>query len=85
MHSSHRINTAGLLTRVGGASERSFREIELLKEFEEEENNAPDDVVDDDNYLSSDLFFEEVDGKDYDLCSGCDGNLFSTLSNRAGI
>ena len=37
-HLSERINTAGLLIRVGGATERSFRKMELL-EFEEQEEN----------------------------------------------
>ena len=46
--------------------------MELLKEFEEEkENNAADDLDDDDFYDSSNLFCEEVDEEEYDLCSGC--------------
>ena len=54
---NERINTTEFLIRVGGATERSFRKMEFLKEFEEEEeNNAPDDIVDDDNYDSTDLF-----------------------------
>ena len=39
-HLSERINTVGLLIPVGGATERSFRKIELL-EFKEEEENYP--------------------------------------------
>ena len=35
-HLSEWINTAGLLIRVGGSTERSFKKIEVL-EFEEEE------------------------------------------------
>ena len=69
---NERINTTELLSRVGGATERSFRKMELLKKAEEEEeNNAPDDVADDNNYDKSDLFCEEVDEEDYGLCSGC--------------
>ena len=49
-HLSERINTAGLLIRVGGATERPFRKKELLESEEEEENNAPIDIADDDNY-----------------------------------
>ena len=45
-----RINTTEFLIRVGGATERSFRKMELLKELEEEEeSNAPDNFNDDDN------------------------------------
>ena len=44
--------------------------MELLKECEEEEkNSAPDDVVDYYIYYSCDLYCEEVDEEDYDLCS----------------
>ena len=40
---NERINTTEFLIRVGGATKRSFRKMELLKEFEEEEENkAPD-------------------------------------------
>ena len=57
---NERINTTEFLIRVGGATERSFRKIELVKEVEEEEeNNAPDDIDDDDSYDSTDLFREE--------------------------
>ena len=70
---NERNNTREFLIGVGGATERSFRKIELLKEFvEEEENYAPDDVADDNNYDNSDVFCEEVDKEDYDLCSSCD-------------
>ena len=49
--------TTEFLIRVGGAPERSFRRMELMREIEEEEeNNAPDDIGDDDNYDNTDLF-----------------------------
>ena len=73
------INTAGLLIRVGGATERSFRKIELLEFEEEEENNAPIDFDYDNNYDNTDLFCEEDDDEDYDLCSGCDENPLGQL------
>ena len=54
---NERINTTEFLIRVGGATERSFRKMELLKEIEEEEKNiAPDDIDDDNNYDNTDLF-----------------------------
>ena len=71
---SERINTAGLLIRVGGATERSFRKMELLKFEEEEENNAAIDNGNDDNCDNSDLFCEDDDDEDCDLCSGCHEN-----------
>ena len=40
-HLLERINSAGLLIRVGGATEWSCRKMELLEFEEEEENNAP--------------------------------------------
>ena len=53
--------------------------MELLEFEEEEENNAPIDTDDDDNYDNTDLFFEEVDEEDYDLCSSCDENCIVHL------
>ena len=79
---SDQTNTAGLLIRVGGATERSFRKIEFLEFEEEEENNALIDTDDDDNYDNIDLFCEEDDEEDYDLCSGCDENHFAHLAQR---
>ena len=82
---SKRINTTAFLIRVGGATERSFRKIELLKEFEEEEeNNAPDDIDDHDIYDSTDLFCEEDHEEDYDLCSGCDEKPIAQLVQPCG-
>ena len=64
---NERINTTKFLIRVGGATERSFRKVELLKKFEEEEEeNAPGDFDDDNNYDNTDLFCEEDHEKDYD-------------------
>ena len=40
-HLPERIEIAGLLIRVGGATGRAFRKMELLEFEEEEENNAP--------------------------------------------
>ena len=82
---NERINTTEFLIRVGGATERSFRKMELLKEFEEEEeNNALDDIDDDDNYYNTDLFCEEGREEDYDLCSGCDEKPFAHLVQPCG-
>ena len=84
---NERINTAEFLIRVGGATERSFRKMELLKEFEEEEeNNALDDVADDNNYDNSDLFCEEVDEKDVMICAqDVMRNLLPILSSHADL
>ena len=66
------LNTVEFFNRVGGATERYFGKMEVLKKFEgEEKNNAPDDVDGDDSHNNRDLFCEEVDEEDYDLCSGC--------------
>ena len=74
-----------MLIRVCGATERSFRKIELLKEFkEEEENNAPNVIDDDNNFDNKDLFCEEEDEEDYDLCSGCDENPNAHLVQPCG-
>ena len=82
---NERINTTEFLIRVGGATERSFRKMELLKEFEEEEeNNAPDDIDDDDNYDNTDLFCEEDHEEDYDLCSSCDEKPIAHLVQTCG-
>ena len=79
-----RNNTTEFLIRVGGPTGRSFREMELLKKFEEEEeSNALDDVADDNN-CNNDVFREEVDGEDYDLCSGCDEKPFAHLVQPCG-
>ena len=41
-------------------------------EFEkEEDNNAPIDIDDDGKYDKTDLFYEEDDVEDNDLCTGC--------------
>ena len=73
-----------LLIRVIGATERSFRKLDLLKFEEEEENNAPiDSDDDDDNYYNTDLFCEE-DDENYDLCSGCEENTFAHLVQPCG-
>ena len=55
-HLSERMNTAGILIRVGGATERSFRKKELLEFEEEEESNTTIHIDDDDNYDKTDLF-----------------------------
>ena len=67
----------GLLLRVGGATEKFFRKMELLEFEEEEEHNAPINIDDDDNYDNTELFCEEDDEEDYNLCSGCDENPFA--------
>ena len=76
-HLSERIKTVGLLIRVGEATERSFRKMELLEFEDEEENNAAIDLDYDDNYDGTDLFCEEDDEKYYNLCSSCDENTFA--------
>ena len=58
----------GLLIRVGGASERSFRKMDLLEFEGEEEIKALIDVDDLDNYDNPDLFCEEDNEKDNDVC-----------------
>ena len=83
-HLTERINTTGLLIHVGKATETSFRKMELLEFEEKEENNAPTDIDDNDNYDNTDLFCEEEDEKDYDLCSGCDENPFAHLVQPCG-
>ena len=78
------MNTAELLFVAGGATESTFRKIELFEFEEEEENNAPIDIDDDDNYDNTDLFCEEDEEKDYDWRSVM--RIFlPTLSNNAGI
>ena len=77
MHTLERTYTVGLLLRVGGATEKFFRKMELLEFEEEEENNAPINIDDDDNYDNTELFCEEDDEEDYDLCSGCDEKPFA--------
>ena len=57
--------------------------MELL-EFEEEENIAPIDVDDDDNYDHTDLFCEEDNEEDYNLCSNCDENPIAHLVQPCG-
>ena len=82
---NEQINTTEFLICVGGATERSFRKMELLKEFEEEEeNNAPHDIDDDDNYDNTDLFCEEDHEEDYDLCSDCDEKPIAHLVQPCG-
>ena len=58
--------------------------MELLVFEEEEENKAPIDIDDDDNYDNTDLFCEEDDEEDYDLCSSCDKNPFPHLVQPSG-
>ena len=83
-HLSERINTAGLLLGVGQATERSFGKMEL-SEFElEEKNDAPIDIDDDDKYDDTDLFNEEDNEEDYDLCPGSDENTFVHLVQTCG-
>ena len=77
------LNTAGLFFGVGGAAERSFRELELL-EFEEEEENSSPIEVDDDVKYNTDLFCQENDEKDYELCSRCDESPFAHLVQLCG-
>ena len=48
--------------------------MELLEFEEEQENNAPIDTDADNNYDNTDIFCEEDDEDDYELCSGCDEN-----------
>ena len=57
-HLSERINTAGLLIRVGGATKRSLWKIGLMEFEKKEENNAPIDIDDDYCYDNTDLFCE---------------------------
>ena len=83
-HLSERISTAGLLTRVSGATETSFGKMELL-EYGEEESNAPTDIDDDDvKYEYTDLFCEDDDEEDYDLCSSYVENPFAHLVQARG-
>ena len=52
---------------------------------EEEENNAHIGIDDeDDNYDNTDLFCEQADGDDYNLCSGCDENVTVHLVQPCG-
>ena len=81
--SKRRITNAGLLIRVGGATERSFRKMELLEFEEKEENNARIDIDVDGNFDNTDLFCGEVD-EDDDLCSSCDENPFAHLVQPCG-
>ena len=83
-HLSERINTGGLLIRVGGATERSFRKTELLEFEKKEENNAQIDFDDEDKYDNSDLLCEEDDEEDYDLFSGCDKNPIAHFVQPCG-
>ena len=82
--SERRINNAGLLNRVGGATESSFRKMDLLEFEEEEENNARIDIDVDDNFDNTDLFCEEDDEEGYVLCSSCDENPFAHLVQQCG-
>ena len=84
MRTSQRINTTGLLVHGSGATERTFRRMELLEFEEEEKNNAPIDIVDDDNYDDADLFFETDDEQEYDLCSSCHESLIAHLVQPFG-
>ena len=81
---SERINTARLRISVGGATEKSFRKIELLELEGEEEKNTPTDIDYDHKFDRTDLFCEEDDEKDYDLCSGCDENRSAHLNQPCG-
>ena len=58
--------------------------MELLKSEEEEDNKVPIDNDDEDNYDNTDLFCEEDDEEDYDLCSSCDENPFVHLLKPCG-
>ena len=58
--------------------------MELLKFEEEGENNAPNDIDDDDNFDNTDLFCEEDDEEDKDLCSNCDENPIAHLVQPCG-
>ena len=78
------MNTAELNIRVGGATEKSFRKMKLLEFREEEENNAPIDIDDDDSYDNTDLFCEEEDEEDNDLCSSCNENPIAHLIQPSG-
>ena len=80
---SDQINTAGLLIRDGGATESSFRKMELLEFEEEKENNAPIDIDVADKYDNTDPFCED-DEKDYDLCSDSNDNPFAHLVQPCG-
>ena len=83
---NERINTAEFPFRVGEATQRSFRKMELLKEFElEEESNAANKIDDDDNFDNTDLFSEEYDEEGYGFCSGCDENPFAHLVQHVDI
>ena len=74
------IKTAGFFIRDGGATERSFRKMELLGFEEGEENNAPIDFDDGDDYDDE----EEDDEEDNDLYSGCYENPIAKLLQPCG-
>ena len=85
MHTSQKKISAGLLVRVGGATEKSFKKMKFLEVEEEEENIAHIGINDeDDNYDNTDLLCEQDDGDDYNLCSGCDENLTAHLVQPGG-
>ena len=64
--------------------ERFSRKMEVLEFEEEEENIAPSDFDDDDNHDNTDLFCEEDDEEDCDLCSACGENPFAYLVQPCG-
>ena len=72
------------MRRCRFATKRSFRKIKLLEFGEEEENNASIDIDDDDLYDTTDVFCEQDDEEDYDLCSGCDENPFAQFFQPCG-
>ena len=59
--------------------------MKLLAFEEEEENCAPIAIDDDDKYDNTDLFCEEDDEEDNDLCSGCDENPMVHLVQTCGF
>ena len=82
---NERIYTTEFLIRVCGATERSFRKMELLREFEEEEEkNAPDDI-DVDNMIIL-ISFVRRSMKKITICAqAVMRNLLPILFNHADI
>ena len=59
--------------------------MELLEFEEEEEINAPSDIDDDDISDNTDLFCQEDEEEDKDLCSNCDENPIAHLVQPCGL
>ena len=81
-HLSERIFNAGLLIRVGGATEKSFRKTEML-ESQEEANNVPIHLYDADKKIILIHFVRRMKKK-ITFCSQALRRIFSaTMSNHA--